>query len=123
MGLVDAIATHRVGDILRTHHDEVAPVLRAWAVDDDLWVRRTASWRSWPARRATDTDLLAFVVEHNLEGSPYGSEFFVRKAVGWALREYAKIDPDWVRSRVASYGDRLSGLSRREALRNLPAVD
>ena len=48
-------------------------------------------------------------------------DFFLRKAIGWALREYAKTDPDWVRAFVAEHGDRLSPLSRREALKHLGA--
>jgi 3-methyladenine DNA glycosylase AlkD len=46
-------------------------------------------------------------------------EFFVRKAIGWALRQYARTDPDWVRATVEEYDGRLSGLSRREALKHL----
>jgi 3-methyladenine DNA glycosylase AlkD len=116
---VDVIAAHRVGDVLRAHPDAVAPVMRAWAVDEDLWVRRTAILCQLASKTATDPELLRFVLERNLEDSPHGTEFFVRKAVGWALREYAKTDAGWVRSFVTTYDGRLSGLSRREALKNL----
>jgi 3-methyladenine DNA glycosylase AlkD len=67
----------------------------------------------------TETDLLRYVLEQNLEDSLYGREFFIRKAVGWALRQHARQDPDWVRSFVADHEDRLSGLSRGEALKHL----
>ena len=56
-------------------------------------------------------------IDANLEGTTYGSEFFVRKAVGWALREHSRTDADWVRAYVAAHAERLSPLSRREALR------
>jgi 3-methyladenine DNA glycosylase AlkD len=46
-------------------------------------------------------------------------DFFIRKAIGWALREYAKTDPTWVRAFVAAHDDRLSPLSRREATKHL----
>jgi 3-methyladenine DNA glycosylase AlkD len=46
-------------------------------------------------------------------------EFFIRKAIGWVLREYARTDSDWVRDFVDAHGERLSGLSRREALKHL----
>ncbi len=64
------------------------------------------------------------MIEQNLEGSRFGKEFFVRKAIGWALREYAKTDEAWVVAFVeevstASTGGELSGLSRREALKNV----
>ncbi len=116
---VDPIAAHRVGDILRAHPAEVTPLLRAWAVDDDPWLRRAALLAQLGSKDRTDTALLAFVLERNLEDSAHGGEFFIRKAVGWALRQHAKTDPDWVRAFVAAHQDRLSGLSRREALKHL----
>ena len=56
---------------------------------------------------------------HNLRGSRHGGEFFIQKAVGWALREHAKTDPGWVRAFVDRHRDDLAPLSRREALKNL----
>jgi 3-methyladenine DNA glycosylase AlkD len=117
--LVDPVAGNRVGPILRAYHDQVAPTIRAWAVEDDLWLRRTAILCQLGSKERTDVDLLADVVLGNLEGSLHGREFFVRKAVGWALRQHARTDPDWVRRFVAQHQDRLSGLSRREALKHL----
>jgi 3-methyladenine DNA glycosylase AlkD len=55
-------------------------------------------------------------VEANLDDR----SFWLRKAIGWALREYSRTDPDWVRAEVDVLGERLSGLSRREAIRRLP---
>ncbi len=49
--------------------------------------------------------------------APHGREFFIRKAIGWALRDHARTDPTWVRAFVAGREDTLSGLSKREALR------
>lgn len=116
---VDSLASHNVGAILATHPLDVTPTMRAWAVDDDLWLRRTAILCQLQRQEATDVDLLRATLEVNLEGSRFGSEFFVRKAVGWALRQHARVDPDWVRAFVARHQDRLSGLSRREALKHL----
>lgn len=112
--VVDEIATHRVREVLLGWPDEVAPVLRAWALDDDLWIRRTAMLSQVGAKQTTDTDLLTDVIEPNIEHP----DFFSRKAIGWALREYAKTDPDWVRAFVEAHPT-LSGLSRREALKHL----
>ncbi|MBA3782239.1 MAG: DNA alkylation repair protein [Nocardioides sp.] len=117
--VVDEIASHLVGDVLAVHRAQVTPVIRAWAVDDDLWVRRTSVIAQLGHKEATDTHLLEEVLSDNLEGSPHGSEFFIRKAVGWALREYARTDPAWVLDFVDTHADRLSGLSRREALKHL----
>jgi 3-methyladenine DNA glycosylase AlkD len=120
--LVDPLASHQLGQILRRDRTRVSPVVRAWAREDDLWVRRASVLCQLGSKADTDTDLLADVLVANLEGSPYGREFFIRKAVGWALREYAKTDPTWVRAFVVAHEAELSGLSRREALRHLDAV-
>jgi 3-methyladenine DNA glycosylase AlkD len=117
--VVDNIAGNRVGPILRSSPGIVTPVVRSWAVDDDLWVRRTAILCQLGSKAATDTELLAHVLERNLEDSHHGREFFIRKAVGWALRQHARVDPGWVLDFVAAHDDRLSGLSRREALKHV----
>jgi 3-methyladenine DNA glycosylase AlkD len=116
---VDSLATKHVAGILATHPDELAPLMRSWSGEDDLWLRRTSMLCQLPRREETDLALLRSVVEANLAGSRFGSEFFIRKAIGWALRQHARTDPDWVRGFVAEHHDRLSGLSRREALKHL----
>jgi 3-methyladenine DNA glycosylase AlkD len=93
--------------------------MRAWSLDDDLWVRRTAILCQLQRKDQTDVDLLRSALEANLEGSDFGSQFFIRKAVGWALRQHARTDPGWVRAFVADHEDRLSALSTREALKHL----
>ncbi len=117
--VVDSLATHNVGAVLAAHPAEVTPVASAWAVDDDLWLRRTAILCQLGRKADTDVDLLRFAVESNLDGSLHGREFFIRKAIGWALRQHARTDPEWVRSFVVEHEHRLSGLSRREALKHL----
>lgn len=117
--LVDVVASHRVGPILRAHAEEVTPLMRSWAVADDMWLRRTAVLCQLGSKRETDVDLLRYAIEQNLEASTFGRQFFVRKAIGWALREYAKTDGAWVVRFVADHADQMSGLSRREALKNV----
>lgn len=118
--VVDEVAGHVVGQVLLDHRAAATPVVDAWAVDpDSLWVRRTAVLAQLRHRERTDTDLLARVLVANLDDTAYGREFFVRKALGWALRQHARTDPDWVRAFVRTHDDRLSGLSRREALKHL----
>ena len=113
--LVDEVAANRVGPILLSHRDLATPVVRSWATDDDLWLRRTGVICQLGARERTDVDLLHHAIEANLDDR----SFWLRKAIGWALRQYARTDPDWVRDRVAEWNGRLSGLSRREALKHL----
>ncbi len=116
---VDVLAADRVGPILLRHRPIVTPIIRSDAVDADLWVRRTAILAQLKHRDETDLELLADVIDANLEGSTFGREFFIRKAIGWALRQHARVDPPCVRAFVDARGDRLSGLSRREALKHL----
>ncbi|MHA7276271.1 DNA alkylation repair protein [Arthrobacter sp. Hz1] len=115
---VDVIACHGVGPILRESPQTVAPLMQAWARDDHLWVRRTAILCQLSSKAATDPELLADVVGTNLSDSRYGREFFIRKAIGWALREYAKTNADWVVAFVQHKEKGLSPLSRREALKH-----
>jgi 3-methyladenine DNA glycosylase AlkD len=117
--LVDPVASRRVGGILGEHRDDVTPLIRGWAVDDDMWLRRTAIICQLHHREQTDLQLLGDVIEANLDDTRHGREFFVRKAIGWALRQHARVDPDWVRAFVRDHESAMSGLSRREALKHL----
>lgn len=108
-------AAHRIADLHDAHPAATAAIVRRWSTDDVLWVRRLAIISQLGRRDRVDLDLLAEVVEPNLADR----EFFIRKAIGWSLREAAKVDPDWVRSYAE--GHDLSPLSRREALKRLPA--
>ncbi|MBK8447038.1 MAG: DNA alkylation repair protein [Micropruina sp.] len=111
--LVDDLAAHVAGDLLRADPGTMTPVLRGWAHDSDLWLRRTAILSQLLSRAATDTELLTVAIEGSLDDP----DFFARKAIGWALREYSKTDEAWVRAFVEAHADRLSPLSRREALK------
>jgi 3-methyladenine DNA glycosylase AlkD len=112
--VVDEIATHRLREVLDDHPVAMSTTLRQWAIDDNLWVRRSAMLSQVGRRDRTDPRLLADTITPNIEGR----DFFSRKAIGWALRDYARTEPDWVRAFVAAHPD-LSGLSRREALKHL----
>ncbi len=89
--------------------------MRDWARDEDLWVRRVSILHQLGRRDDADTGLLTEIVLANL-GS---GEFFIDKAIGWALRDHARHDPEWVRGFLAEQGGKLSALSRREAGRRL----
>lgn len=107
--LVDGIAPYLVGALL-PHVD-----LRAWARDDDLWIRRSALIAQLNKKEDTDADLLFELCL----ARAHETEFFIRKAIGWALRQYARTDADAVRAFLAEHGEALSGLSRREASKHL----
>lgn len=110
--LVDA-TVKPIGVIVRTHPAATAPTIRTWSTAADRWVRRLAILSQLGAKDHTDLALLRHVVERNIADS----DFFVRKAIGWALRDYARHDPAWVLAFVQ--GHPLSPLSRREALKHL----
>ena len=112
---VDEVASNRIGPILLSHNEIMTPIVRGWATDDNLWLRRTAILSQLTFKEQTDLALLHDAIEPNLEDP----SFWIRKAIGWALRQHARTDPDWVRAAVDGYGERLSGLSRREALKHL----
>ncbi len=111
---VDEVS-HRVGDLLVLDRAAMTPRLRAWSRDDDRWVRRSSIIAQLGHKSQTDLGLLTFVIEANLDDR----DFFVAKAIGWALREYARTDPGWVRVFVDAHYDRMAPLSRREALKHL----
>jgi len=112
---VDALATNHMGLMLAQDPTVVRPVMWRWATDENLWRRRTSIIGQLKFKADTDLELLF----HAIESSIPSREFFLRKAIGWALREYAKTDPDEVIAFVDRHEDRLSGLSKREALKHL----
>jgi 3-methyladenine DNA glycosylase AlkD len=89
--------------------------MRAWSTDSNLWKRRASIICQVAFKGETDVDLLYACIQPNLADR----QFFIRKAIGWALRQYAWTDPAEVRRYVTANASRLSGLSRREALKNI----
>ena len=115
---VDPIAGHRLWAILQREGAAMKRAMLGWSTDPDMWKRRGAILCQLRAKEHTDLDFLYACIEPSL-GS---KEFFLRKAIGWALRQYAWTDPVEVRRYVTAHADRLNGLSRREALKNIGAA-
>ncbi|MFB7057868.1 DNA alkylation repair protein [Streptomyces vinaceus] len=111
---VDLLAAHAAGPLVAAD-PELAEVMDEWIGDEDLWLARTALLHQLRYKSATDTGRL-FAYCRRQSAHP---DFFIRKAIGWALREYAKTDPEAVRAFVEAQRDSLSPLSVREALKNL----
>ncbi|MEY9989712.1 3-methyladenine DNA glycosylase AlkD [Streptomyces sp. V4I8] len=113
---VDLLAAHVVGGLVAVD-PKLSADMDAWIVDDDLWVARTALLHQLRYKEHTDTQrLFAYCLRQS--GHP---DFFIRKAIGWCLREYAKTDPDAVRDFLARERGRFAPLSVREALKNIGA--
>lgn len=118
--LVDLLAPHVAGPLIEQHPDLV-PSLDAWADDDDVWLRRASLLAELvPLREGRgDFDRFARHADPMLEEK----EFFVRKAIGWVLRDTSRKRPDLVRDWVAPRAHRMSGVTIREAVKRLPEED
>jgi len=109
---VDEVA-HRIADLHDVHPGPTARAVRRWGASSDMWLRRLAILSQLGRRDRVDRTLLVEVITPNLADP----EFFIRKAVGWALRDLARTDPAWVQTFADEH--ELSPLSRREALKHL----
>lgn len=112
---VDVIAAQRLLAILRAEPIAMKTAMLGWARGGNMWKARSAILCQLNAKAATDRHFLMACMKPLLSSR----EFFLRKAIGWALRQYARTDPDWVRGYVADNEAALSPLSRREALKHL----
>jgi 3-methyladenine DNA glycosylase AlkD len=112
---VDEIAIRLVGRAWRDDPAAVAPVMDVWIDDDDLWIRRSALVAQVSAKEATDWRRLSRYCRRRMGER----EFFVRKAIGWALRAYSTTEPERVLAFLERHRDELSGLSFREGARAL----
>jgi 3-methyladenine DNA glycosylase AlkD len=111
---VDALASHAVGTQFKRFPDVREKYLKKWRKSDNFWLRRTTLLFQLGYKEETDFDLLCEIIHENL-GS---DEFFINKAIGWALRQYAWTNPKAVKKFVKETKD-LHPLSRREALKNI----
>ena len=110
---VDAIASHTVGTHFGRFPDTREQYLTKWRNSKNFWLRRTAILFQLNYKKETDFELLCDIICENLDSS----EFFINKAIGWALRQYARVDPKAVSKFVKSTP--LHPLSRREAMKHL----
>ena len=104
---------HRLAEMHDRAPVEAAALARRWSRDENLWIRRIAILSQLGRCDRVDAALLDDVIAPNAGDT----DFFVRKAIGWALRDYARVDAEWVREYVAEH--ELSPLSGREALKHL----
>lgn len=105
---------HIIGDIgLRDMR--VNDLMLEWSKDEDFWLRRIAIDHQLCRKDKTNTELLEKIIVNN-----FGSdEFFINKAIGWSLRDYSKINPEYVRAFINKYRDQMASLSIKEASKYL----
>jgi 3-methyladenine DNA glycosylase AlkD len=111
---VDTLAANHVGHLVKAHPSLIR-TMDAWIDDPYLWIRRTAIIFQLRWKKETDEARLFEYCAKRM----HEKEFFIRKAIGWALREYSKTNPKTVRRFVESHRNKLSNLSIREASKYL----
>ncbi|PSW20619.1 DNA alkylation repair protein [Photobacterium sanctipauli] len=111
---VDKIASNLVGPLVNEHRELEAKLIE-WRTSENMWLRRASLLAHLKHKEDTNVQLL----EDTVLVLAHEQEFFIRKAIGWVLREYAKTNPDYVRNLVVQHDDRLSALSKKEALKAL----
>ena len=109
---VDFIAANLVGNLVKRYPEQGIKQINEWRTSENLWLVRTCIIFQLKYKAEVNENLLFSVIEENLNHP----DFFIRKAIGWALRQYAKFKPETVFKFVNNH--ELSGLSRREALKH-----
>jgi 3-methyladenine DNA glycosylase AlkD len=110
---VDTISKYILGSYLKQFPTEIATVVQRFSNAENIWLNRSVILFQLGYKSTTDFNLLqSLCLKHS-----HSNEFFIRKAIGWALREYAKTDPDAVRKFVLQ--SNIKPLSKKEALKNI----
>ena len=115
---IDSISQNLVGKLLENHRTEMNSILDKWIEDDDLWIRRSAILAHNRHKQNTDQKKL---LDYCLQCA-HEKEFFIRKAIGWALREYSKTKPEVVSNFIEEHNELLSNLSNREGMKHINRV-
>ncbi|WP_316572176.1 DNA alkylation repair protein [Neobacillus sp. YIM B06451] len=110
---VDALSQIPVGALAARFRDSIPLEMDKWAVSDNMWLRRTAILYQLKYKHDTDESRLYTYIRQNADSR----DFFIQKAIGWALREYSKTNPDSVREFIQN--TKLAALSRREGSKYL----
>jgi len=110
---VDGLATNIIGSLCAKYPELIQSHILSWAESDDIWLVRVGILFQLKYKEYTDTELLKLIINRN----SHSKEFFIAKAIGWALREYSKTNKEWVKSFLES--NTLQPLSVREASKYL----
>ena len=105
----------RVVGSLVANHPKLEEVLLKWSLSDNIWLRRVAIDHQLLRKEKTNVQLMEKILLNNLDQT----EFFINKAIGWALRDYSKTNPEWVASFIEKNRERMAELSIREASKYL----
>ena len=102
-------------EALALKDSNVNKILLEWSIDENIWLRRIAIDYQLLRKEKTNTELLEKILKNNLEQT----EFFINKAIGWALRDYSKTNPKWVKNFIEKNKEKMAKLSIKEASKYL----
>lgn len=102
-----------------TAYEQVKTLVKEWAQAENFWIRRIAIDCQLSFKNQTDLELLSYNIEKNLLGISFADEFFITKAIGWALRDLAKTNSAWVIKFIEEHENKMAKLSIREASKHL----
>lgn len=111
---VDLIATYLLGELCKLYPELVDEYIVGWSKDSNMWIRRSAILYQLKYKESIDTEILEIVIKNNENDK----EFFIRKAIGWILREYSKTNKTWVLNFI-NRNENLSKLTVKEASKYL----
>lgn len=112
---VDTLAGNVLSGMVNRYPTALWPVFEPLIASNNFWLNRTAIIVQLKSKNNTDAAFLSTAILPHMQNK----EFFLRKAIGWSLRQYARYNPQWVIDFVQQYQEQLSGLSKREALKRL----
>ena len=101
--------------VLALKDPNVNKILLEWSLDENIWLRRIAIDHQLLRKEKTNTELLEKILKNNLGQA----EFFINKAIGWALRDYSKTNPEWVKNFIEENKEKMAKLSIKEASKYL----
>ncbi|WP_138269253.1 DNA alkylation repair protein [Anaerofustis stercorihominis] len=100
---------------LSLNDEDINEILISWSKDNNIWLRRVSIIHQLLRKEKTNTELLETIIVNNLKNN----EFFINKAIGWALRDYSKTNKEWVSNFINKYEDKMANLSIKEASKYL----
>jgi 3-methyladenine DNA glycosylase AlkD len=111
---VDLLGSGVIGFLVKKHSAPLKRLMIEWSKSDELWLQRTALIHQLRYKEHTDIELMEIILQNTMSNE----DFFIQKAIGWSLRQYAYTNPTYVKYVIEAYS--IKGLAKREALKKMP---